>query len=373
MQCTHGVWRLCVRAEQQGGDVTFVAIAAHNLPNLDGPGGATDAYFRVTIGHITKESSTVSNNNSPHWPGVGEDIHFGLFTSGEDVTVELWNGNGGFLGGDKLIGSATSHVIACNQYMSDQCEESTRLSFDGSSCYLNNNVSTPDPNARCMEFGFRVRSFRVVVTYTAPSSNALAVQLGVANAFVSDADFAGLGRLFAGGGNKMAAALYTGFKAATGGIIVQVRDGLPDKDFDTDKLVQFTVDQDCTVFIFRTHDDNLFPLSWLSTWQTSPTVRMQLTTASISQPPWEGYYKSFPAGSTITLPGNKYGLADPATTITQQYAIIVKFTRDQTPAPAAVLKKFDRSAFADLFWQFLFGVGPLLAMVIPFVHKLRYR
>ena len=63
----------------QGGYVTFVAVAAYNLPALGTLlGGHTNPYFRVRIGNVIQTSSVVRASTNPVWSYPGEDVPFGV-------------------------------------------------------------------------------------------------------------------------------------------------------------------------------------------------------------------------------------------------------------------------------------------------------
>ena len=357
----------------QGGYVTFVAVAAYNLPALGTLlGGHTNPYFRVRIGNVIQTSSVVRASTNPVWSYPGEDVPFGIFDSATPVTVELWNRNGGFFGPDDLLGTMTTVVPACNMFVSDQCEEGTRMPLAGTgSCYLNDDVTQPDPSARCAQFGFRIKPFELRITGEAPllnSNDQVQIQVGIANNWPAQSVDPTSG-IWMGDPTTKIFSGYLPFKPAAGGYVVKLKQN--ERTYNIANYVNFTVNYDCTVFVFRDAQvlQDVPTLPWLADF-TQP-VGLALHTLQSDTLNFVGYQKFYPAGSTVVIPGAKYQMG--AFTPANQNIVVVRFVADQTPPPVDPLKKFDRTAFMSLFWQFIFPLIPLFWWSGRIILKLKFR
>ncbi len=361
-------------AAKQGGFVSVVAVAGHNLPEEDGLiGGHTDAYIRVTIGHLTRESSAVSNSLSPVWPSPGEDVPFGVFDSGTPVEIEVWDADGNFLGADDYIGSVTTAVPACSMFLADQCEERTRLPLPGSpECYLANDLTTPNPKASCIEVGFRIQPFQIRITQQPPSvlaGDLTRVTVAIANDWPVDAGNQTSG-IWVGDFTTKIFAQYLPFRPMTSGYVIKLKDN--ERDVTVPDYVKFSINYDAVVAVFRHEEDvrNVPVLPWLASYENTP-VGFAMQTKQNQFTKYIGYQRRFPAGSIITIPGGKYQMG--SLPLVSQLAVVVRYVRDESPAPTGEAKKFDRAAFMSLFWQFIFPLIPLFLMSGRIILRLKFR
>jgi hypothetical protein len=324
----------------------------------------------VRIGNVIVESSAASNSENPKWGDTGEDVSVGIFDTFTTVTVDVYDADSGFLGPDDYIGSVSTIVPACNMFVSDQCEERTRLPLGSGSCYLDNDVRTPDPKARCVEFGFRIRPFFVQITdqYIPPSSvTSTRMALAIAN-------------LWPRASNNPAAGVWVGnpapklntagleFKPFVSGVVLKMNSF--DNGLRLANYVTVSVNYACTLAVFRNPVDveDMPTLAWLNSY-TTDTLEVRLLDDDNKR--FKGHYKSFAAGSSITLPSAGYQMGN---LIPQdQLIVVIKAQVDQSPAPGGDGRKFDRAAFMSLFWQFIFALVPLFAMSGRIIWKLRFR
>ena len=99
-----------------GGNVTVTVKAAYNLPNMDfsGPAaGVSDPYVRFTIGDVVAESKFIRNTLNPVW---NQDVNLGLFSSGTEIIVEIWDYDIGVELGDDLLVRSSMRVPFCSMF-----------------------------------------------------------------------------------------------------------------------------------------------------------------------------------------------------------------------------------------------------------------
>ncbi len=358
--------------------MTVVAVAGHNLPNEDGIlGGKTDAYIRVQIGNLVRESSAVGNSLDPVWPHPGEDVPFGIFESGTPVRVQVYDADSNFLGGDDLIGEVTTWVPACSMFTSDQCEERTRLQLPGSPpCFLDDNILTPNPEATCIEVGFRIRPFQLRITQQPPlvGDDVTRVSVGIANPWPIGAADATAGVWI----QDTSSQIWTErlrFQSMQGGYVVKLKAGPDDRASAVRDYVKFSVNYDAIVAVFR-HEIDVEEkpvLPWLTEEYTQPnffSLELRVDGTSTQGAEYIGHRKRVAAGSVVSIPGAAYQFGR---TPNNQLIVVVKFVSDESPPIPADLKKFDRSAFMSLFWQFIFPLIPLTWWSCRLIVRLKFR
>ncbi len=104
------------QAMSAGGNVTIRVIRATNLPNKDNSAtvaGVSDPYVKFTVGDVVVQTGHKRNSLNPHWD---QSVSLGFLGSATEVTVEIWDKDGGLEYGDDLIVRSTFRVPFCSYF-----------------------------------------------------------------------------------------------------------------------------------------------------------------------------------------------------------------------------------------------------------------
>jgi hypothetical protein len=373
----------CYAEYKAGGRVTVRVRSARSLPNLDSFSGfsvETDAYAIVSIGEIRRRTSEVRNSLNPVWPNGGDALDFGVRDSGTVINVELWDSDTGLEFDNDKVGSFSTAVIACSQFLGKECSERSFFPLDPTRpCYRNNNVSLPILGAPCVEVEISVEPFEVEVTETfVPGMPRI---IDIANEFVDAPSLTPDGALIYSQSAKFQIdANFPDFQPAVGGMIVRTRNG--DRTSAVTQYISFHVNFRCVVYVFRRQNffEETEP-SWLNpnsgfTLTSRPRVRMsfQGATSSGGSIPetsiFHAYAKEYSPNSTVTLGGAMVGTN--GIVPESMYAVVVRHIPDSATLPNIPTKTFDRAKFMELFLEFQLPNIILALFLANVLSQVRY-
>ena len=223
----------------------------------------------------------------------------------------------------------------------------------------------------CVQVGFRTRPLQVRITgQQAPLSSLdlTRITVGIANAWPAQSTDPTSG-IWIGDTTTKVNAGFLPFAPASGGYVVKLKSS--ETQSTAANYVNFTVNYDSYLFVFRNPQsvDDVPSLPWLSSFETP--IGLALRTLQSDTLTYKGYRKRVAGGSTVVIPGASYQMGSIVSST--QNVVVVCMVEDESPPPAVPLKKFDRSAFMDLFWQFVFPLIPLLWWSGRIILKLKFR
>lgn len=383
--CSDDMSVRCPTRVQSGGEVWVQVMQGRNLPDMDGfgaAGGETDAFVIARMDGATRRSGTVVNSNNPVWSRDAGMMYFGRRMAGEEITIELIDEDRGFTFRDDSIATLTIPVIGCSVFTGGNCFEKVWMPLGGTNCYMDDgagslNVSRPRTDASCLLLGVHVKAFEVVVLNdTNPNQLSWPITIDIARRFPESEDGGFIYAVGAGAAGVYRISDEDGLLDAAGGLVVKTRK--EDTAYSAGNYVEIRANYPATVYVFRDprdYPDDADPIipNWLNSgngWTFSTTPLLRVTGDATPRP---NHHKTFPAGS-ITLGAPRDGLPPFAAGTTRlMYAVVVKMEpqpADPLPDPG---KDFSRGVYLGLLPQFLIPWALLMAMVIPFLKRIRFR
>ncbi|RLN15213.1 hypothetical protein BBJ28_00012554 [Nothophytophthora sp. Chile5] len=410
--CTGGL-RNCPDGGQYasaGGNLTLTIVEMRNLPNLDGFGLAglqTDAYMKASIGDNVRTSAVVWNSLNPQWPPCLEpgctgaddlrrDLNFGFRSAGTEITIRVMDKDSGLEFGDDLVAQVTLHAIYCSAFtaktqhvpsndsstwqMAQQpmCVEELWVPLTASGSCDDEAAKTPCMRVRMTAVPFQMRTEELFV------SGAL-VNGGMGGYFPNEDSWL-YGRVYSSSDTRLLS--YYRMDQSQGGLLLRssstsnndkANTSLID-DFGFAPYARVTFNFPTQLFVFRRVDDAVSAPEWLDTsfgWVETREYAQLMDVA--------GDFRAV-AQNISAHAINKYGDAEGRgfvtganlranysdTTLSMYF--IVAVPHESLDVVATVYsKEFSRVAFLEVSLQFVPNLVFLLALVLRYLQRMRWR